>query len=154
MKKADIISGLIGIAIGAYVLLSAMNFPKDLIMKIGPGFYPSFLAGGIIICSLVLIIKAFIGQSIGEYDPITLKNSGIRRVSISIAVIIIYCALLDLLGFIIATIPFIIIFMRMFGKHRIWEYAAVSIGITAGTYLVFEKVLLLTLPAGLLRIIL
>jgi putative tricarboxylic transport membrane protein len=154
VKKADIISGCIGIIIGVYVILKGLTFPADLIMKVGPSFFPNFLAAGLIICSIILLIKAVLGHSIGEYDPISWSNMGIRRVCVAIVYIVVYCAVLKILGFIIASILFVIVFMRMFGKQEWWKYAVYPVAITGGVYLVFEILLKLTLPAGLLSSIL
>jgi putative tricarboxylic transport membrane protein len=154
VKKADIIAGIIGITIGAYVIVKGLGFPEDHVMKIGPSFFPNFLASGLIICSLVLLIKALLGQSIGEYNPITWSNMGIRRICVAIIYIVVYCAVLKTIGFIIASVLFVILFMRMFGKQKIWKYAVYPFAITGGVYLVFEILLKLTLPAGLLSSIL
>lgn len=44
MKKADIVGGLIGILIGLYAIWEGTKMPEDLVMKIGPSFFPNILA--------------------------------------------------------------------------------------------------------------
>jgi putative tricarboxylic transport membrane protein len=78
----------------------------------------------------------------------------VQRVLIALAVMVVYCAVLKPVGFIIATIPFIMFYMFLLGNRKIVQYVWVPAAITLAVYLVFEKVLVLSLPAGLLRSIL
>ncbi|MCE5264535.1 MAG: tripartite tricarboxylate transporter TctB family protein [Deltaproteobacteria bacterium] len=154
MKLADIISGIIGILIGVYVWIKCQSYPEDFVMKIGPGFFPEFLAGGLILFSAFLIIQALLGKSIGTVEKISIRQKGIQRVLLALAGMIVYCAVLKPVGFIIATIPWIMFYMYLLGNRKKLQYLWVPAAITLAVYLVFEKVLVLSLPAGLLRSIL
>ena len=154
MKLVDAISGMIGILIGAYVMIKCQSYPEDFVMKIGPAFFPEILAGGLLVFSTLLIIQALLGKSIGDSQSLSLREKGTQRVLLALAGMIIYCAVLKPVGFIIATIPFIMFYMFLLGNRKIVQYVWVPVAITLGVYLVFEKVLVLSLPAGLLRSIL
>ncbi len=56
MKVADIVGGLIGILVGAFALWEGTKMPTDVVMKIGPSFFPSILGGMLILCSSVLLV--------------------------------------------------------------------------------------------------
>ena len=148
------ISGMVGIVIGLYVLITCRSYPEDFVMKIGPAFFPEMLAGGLILFSALLIVQALLGKSIGDCEKISIRQKGMQRVLLSLAVMIVYCAVLKPAGFIIATIPFIMVFMFLLGNRKIFQYLWVPVAITLGVYLVFEKLLVLSLPAGLLSSIL
>jgi putative tricarboxylic transport membrane protein len=150
VKRIDVISGLIGIMIGAYVLVKCRSFPQDVVMKIGPAFFPEILAGGLIAFSALLVVQALRGKSVGEAQGLSLRDRGIQRVGLALAGMVAYCALLKPVGFIIATIPFIMFYMVLLGNRKPLSYLWVPAAITAGVYLVFEKLLILSLPAGLL----
>jgi putative tricarboxylic transport membrane protein len=154
VKRVDIISGMIGILIGAYVMIKCQSYPEDFVMKIGPAFFPEILAGGLIIFSVLLVVQALLGKSIGDVEKISIRQKGVQRVLIALAVMVVYCAVLKPVGFIIATIPFIMFYMFLLGNRKIVQYVWVPAAITLAVYLVFEKVLVLSLPAGLLRSIL
>ena len=79
MKTADLIGGGTGIALGCFVLYEGSKMPADLIMKIGPSYFPDLLAIGLIIFSLILIIYALRGRSKGLSEPISLSDKGIQR---------------------------------------------------------------------------
>jgi hypothetical protein len=67
---------------------------------------------------------------------------------------IVYCAVLKPVGFIIATIPFIMFFMFLLGNRKKLQFVWVPVAITFSVYFVFEKLLVLSLPSGLLSFIL
>jgi len=154
VKRIDIISGIIGILIGGYVLITSRSFPEDVVMKIGPAFFPEILAGGLILFSALLILQALLGKSIGEAEKLSIHRKGTQRILWALAGMIAYCAVLKPVGFIIATIPFIMFYMFLLGDRKWLSYLWVPAAITLGVYLVFEKVLVLSLPAGLLSSIL
>lgn len=154
VKLADVISGMTGILIGAYVFIKCQSYPEDVVMKIGPAFFPEILAGGLIVFSALLILQALLGKSIGDFQKLSIREKGTQRVLLSLAVMIVYCAILKPVGFIIATIPFIMFFMFLLGNRKILQYVWVPVAITMAVYLVFEKLLVLSLPAGLLSFIL
>lgn len=154
MKLVDVISGMIGIMIGTYVVITCHSYPEDFVMKIGPAFFPEILAGGLILFSVLLILQALLGKSIGDFQKLSIREKGTQRILLSLAVMIVYCAVLKPVGFIIATIPFIMFHMFLLGNRKILQYVWVPVAITLAVYLVFEKVLVLSLPGGLLSSIL
>jgi putative tricarboxylic transport membrane protein len=154
VKLADIIAGIISAAIGVYVLLVCRGYPEDVIMKIGPAFFPEILAWGMVVFSAILIFQAFAGKSLGEFENLDIKQKGVQRIIGAVAVMIIYCIILKPVGFLIVTIPFIMFYMFILGNRSKHQYFWVPVAITLGVYLVFEKVLVLSLPMGLLSSIL
>jgi putative tricarboxylic transport membrane protein len=154
VKLADIIAGIICIVIGVYVLIVCRGYPEDVIMKIGPAFFPEILAWGMIVFSAILIFQAFNGKSLGEFESLDIRQKGVQRIIAAVSVMIIYCIILKPVGFLIVTIPFIMFYMFILGNRRKLQFLWVPAAITAGVYLVFEKVLVLSLPMGLLSSIL
>ena len=63
MKTADIFGGIIGILIGLFALWEGAKMPTDVVMKIGPSFFPNILAGCLILFSIVLLINATRGSA-------------------------------------------------------------------------------------------
>ena len=62
MKTADLIGGGSGIALGSYILYEGSKMPADLIMKIGPSYFPNVLAVGLIFFSLILMYRSYRGE--------------------------------------------------------------------------------------------
>ena len=150
MKTADIVGGLIGMVIGIYAIWEGTKMPPDVVMKIGPSYFPSIMAWLLVIFSVALLINALRGKSKGTLIPLRLSDKGVQRGLITLGATIIYCATLDPIGFIPVSIIFLV-FMAWVLGIRAWRVLLLAPPlITLSVWLIFEKVLHLALPAGLL----
>lgn len=150
MKVADIIGGVVGILIGLYAIWEGSNMPPDLIMKVGPSFFPTVLAGLLIIFSVASIIFALRGKSKGSVEPLKLSDKGVQRGLITLAATIVFCAVLEPLGFIPSAILFLIPMMLLMGNRKPLQLIIAPVLVTFSIWLIFEKLLNLSLPAGVL----
>ena len=150
MKKADIVGGLIGILISVYAIWEGAKMPEDQIMKIGPSFFPNILAGFLILFSLILIINALRGRSKGQVTPFKLSDKGVQRGLITLGATIVFCVSLDPIGFIPTSIVFLVFMMWVMGNRKPLQMALAPTLVTLAIWLIFEKVLNLSMPAGLL----
>ena len=150
MKVADIIGGVVGILIGLYAIWEGTNMPPDLIMKVGPSFFPTVLAGLLIIFSVASIIFALRGKSKGSVEPLRLSDKGVQRGLITLAATIIFCAVLEPLGFIPSAILFLALMMLLMGNRKPLQLIIAPVLVTFSIWLIFEKLLNLSLPAGVL----
>ena len=151
MKTADLIGGGSGIALGSYILYEGSKMPADLIMKIGPSYFPNVLAVGLIFFSLILIVYALLGRSKGESEAISLKDKGIQRALVSLVAIVAYAVLLNPLGYPIVTVLLVSGVMILLGKRRPIQIACVSLATTFVVWLLFAKLLMLSMPMGILE---
>ncbi len=153
MKVPDIAAGSIGAAIGAYVLIQGAKMPVDHIMKIGPSFFPSLLAILLIVFSAYLALKGALSKESGGYERIDFGSFGIWRAIIALALSAAYAFFLKRLGFIPTSILFIAAIMILLGNKKPLVIVLVSIGATAGVYLVFSILLVISLPAGIMSLV-
>jgi len=154
MKVADIIGALIGILIGTYAIWEGTNMPADYIMKVGPSFFPTILAVLLILFSVVLLINALRGKSIGTVEAVNFSEKGVQRGLITLAATIIFCAILDPLGFILSSIIFLVFMMLLMGNRKIKQLLIAPLLVTFSIWVIFEKILNLSMPAGVLADIL
>jgi putative tricarboxylic transport membrane protein len=150
LKKPDIIAGILGLAIAAYVIYTAYYFPEDKVLLLGPSFFPTCLAGGLGVFSLLLLIGALRGRSRPGNDPFNIKDPGVHRAIISLLAIIIYCALLKAVGFIITSAVYLFALMYLLQRRDYLKMAAVSVVVTLLVYGIFNRLLDISLPAGFL----
>jgi putative tricarboxylic transport membrane protein len=160
MKRGDFVAGAIGVAIGGGALFMAADFPADVVMKIGPAFFPDMLAGLFLICSAALMVSAALAKTVPGVveDPppvrgLSLEN-GILRAVVTVIAVIAFVVALRPVGFLITSTVFLTAMMGLLGLRKPVLMVAVSLGITAGVYIIFEKLLGLTLPAGILESVL
>ncbi|GHU28605.1 hypothetical protein AGMMS50256_11280 [Betaproteobacteria bacterium] len=150
MKTADIFGGILGILIGIYALWEGRKMPADVVMGIGPSFFPNFLAGFLILFSAVLLINALLGRSKGSVEPFRLSDKGVRRGLITLGAAIVFCIALEPLGFILTSLVFLVFMMLVLGNRRPLALVVAPPLVTLGIWLVFEKLLSLSLPPGIL----
>ena len=154
MRTADIVAGLIGILIGVYTVWEGSNMPPDLVMKIGPSFFPNILAGFLILSSLALVVTALRGRSKGSVAALRISEPGVQRGLITLAATLVYCILLKPLGFIPTSLAFMVFMMVALGRRKPMTLVAAPWVVTLSIWVVFEKILHLDLPPGVLAALL
>jgi putative tricarboxylic transport membrane protein len=154
MKTADIVAGLIGLLIGAYTVWEGSVMPPDVVMKIGPSFFPNILAGFLILTSLALIVTALRGRSKGSVAPLRVSDPGVQRGLITLAATLVYCILLKPLGFIPTSLAFMVFMMVTLGRRKPMALLVAPWVVTLSIWVVFEKILHLDLPPGVLAFLL
>ncbi len=150
MKKPDIIAGILGIILSIYVIGMAVHFPEDKVLLLGPHVFPIVLSGGLSIACIVLIAMAVRGKSKPSTESFSLKNPGIQRSGITLVATIIYCALLNSAGFILASTLYLLFLMYLLKQRNYVKMITVALGITFAVYGIFRIILEITLPTGFL----
>lgn len=147
MRKSNIISAIIFILLGAYVLIEASTFPElggDQVT--GPEFFPSILAIILIGLSLILFLTS-IGKKedreMGFFNPIVFKTY------LTILGLFAYILILNIMGFILSTIAILFILIRFYGMKSIPKLAIVSVVATFVLYGVFHLLLSVPLPTNI-----
>ncbi|MBS3978114.1 MAG: tripartite tricarboxylate transporter TctB family protein [Syntrophomonadaceae bacterium] len=150
MKKADITAGILGLAIAVYVIREALRFPEDKVLLLGPSFFPTALAAGLGVFSAILLALALLGKSRPAKDTFSLKDPGVQRAFFSLLAVIVYYWLFDVLGFIITSSFFLFGLMYLLNRRDYLRMAAIAVFITLLIYGIFNRLLEISLPAGLL----
>lgn len=153
MRIHDIAGGAAGIGTGLYVLVQGAKMPPDHIMKIGPSFFPNFVATILIGFSVLLVFQGALSRKPGNFDRLDFRSFGLWRALIALGAGAVYTALLRPVGFLPMTILFILALMLLLGARKPLVLALVPLAATAGVWLVFERLLLISLPTGLLSLL-
>ena len=146
MKKAgDVWASLFGIFLGGAVMIASVRLRLGTPTEPQPGFFP-FTAGAILVmlCA-ILLIKAFSGRSEGVE-----AFGELWRPVILIIGLLTYSVVLDVLGYVIATIILSAVVLRVLDTKIGWKLAAISLLLSIGTYLLFDRLLDVSLPDGIL----
>lgn len=73
-----------------------------------------------------------------------------QRVAISIALITAYIVMVPVLGFFTATLVYLVGHMTYLGIRPLWKPVAATLGVLGVLYVLFEFLLRVDLPSGLL----
>ncbi len=146
MRKAgDLWASLFGILLGGAVMIASVRMRLGTPTEPQPGFFP-FTAGAIlVILCAILLIKAFSGHSEGAE-----AFGELWRPVILIVGLLTYSLVLDVLGYVIATIILSAVVLRVLDTKTWWKLAAISFLLSIGTYLLFDRLLDVSLPPGIL----
>lgn len=116
---------------------------------VGPKVFPYGAAGGLLLCSIALILKR--GDSRDKGEPF-LDAQGWLRVAKLLCLLVLFPILLHFIGFPAASLTFLLLMISLFDLDRevpLWKRAAVSLAVTAVLFAIFSYILKIQLPKGL-----
>ncbi len=144
--------GMLLFAIVFYVF--TYHFPSNELERVrgdvGPGFFPRLFLAALAAESLFLILTSTVKiTKYKEYEKQKVKLfQGLPF--IMLALFILYIVLCFLIGYIPATIIYMCLTFYILGVRSIWQLAIISPAITMATYYLFQGLLDVYLPTGIL----
>ena len=143
--KGDLVGGVAFMLAGLAVMAGAVAQKVGTPTEPQPGFFP-FLGGAVIVAlSLALQVQALRGHSSGGQ-----AFGEMRRPAILVIGMAVYAAVLDPLGYVISTVFIGALILRVLGVTSWRVLAVTSVLLAVGTYAVFDRLLGVELPAGVL----
>jgi len=141
--NTDRFLGVTAIAVAAIMLVFGWGLQAPFAYEpVGPRAFPLIAAAIIAFCGVILVIKP------GEADPSQNPMPGRAIVALS-GSLLGYALLFQPLGFVIATTLFMIPIAVIFGA-KWWQGALTGVVLAVSSYLLFDRVLEVVLPSGLL----
>jgi putative tricarboxylic transport membrane protein len=145
MRIADIVTASVLILLGGLVLFDAVRLgfgwggdgPKS-------GFFPFWLA-----LIMVVVCSVIIAQALRDSE----KKSFVSRERLAPVLKVLWPAvaavfLMHFVGLYVASALYMAFYMRWVGRHSWVAVVAIAIGLSVGSFLVFEKWFLVPLPKG------
>jgi len=141
------------VAMAAVLLLGAVaalvegrGLPFGTIAAPGPGFFPRALAVGLAGVAAVLVARAMVA---GRADVTPLAAAGGRiRLAGVVGALFVFTAVLDSLGFVVATFLLMAALFRVVERHRWTIVVAESAATAVVSHLIFKTWLGVRLPPG------
>ncbi|MFB3819986.1 MAG: tripartite tricarboxylate transporter TctB family protein [Candidatus Methylomirabilales bacterium] len=148
MKPVDIISALILFPICAWVFYESGQWP--ILPDLGnPAWIPRGVAALLFGAAVLLLAKALRGGSLTLASR--LEGRDRARVLWVAALTAAWVLVIERLGFITATVPYLFGFVVALGERRWLRVALFAVAVPVATYLVFDRTLNVPLPRGLFR---
>jgi len=148
MRRADIACALVLLFLGGLVLWESLK------LKIGwglngpeAGFFPFWLATGLVVCSAVIAIKAFLDRSSFARQPFVQKGAWVPVIKVTLPAFVMV-GLTEAIGLYPAALIYLAVYMRWIGKHRWITILLVSILLPVASYFIFDKWFLIPMPKG------
>lgn len=126
MKKANLIIGILMIAIAVVVISISAGYPRAEAYGTGapgPGLWPICISAVIIAMSVILIIKSLRIKPENDQKLVFIDTPHLR-VYVSMAVLVVYFLLLKPVGFLLPTLLLVTFFVYWFSKKADPSYKA------------------------------
>jgi len=148
MRTIDILSALCLIPVCLYVFYESGRWP--MLPDLGnPAWIPRGVAVLLFGAALLLLGKALTGRSLTL--PGRLAGADRARVLWVAALTGVYVVIIERLGFMTATAPYLFGFCLALGERRWTRLILFSVVVPVATYVVFDRALNVPLPRGLFR---
>jgi putative tricarboxylic transport membrane protein len=150
LNNSELWTGLLGLALGAFVIWSGLKLKLGTINDPGSGYVLFYT--GILMCLFATFISIAAVTEGGPTFGSRWDDARWTKPVVIIASLIAYSFALDQLGFLIATIPLMLLLLRAIDPVR-WTLA-IPLAILAplGVWWVLKHALLIQLPSGIFEI--
>ncbi len=150
MKRADIIASVLLVILCAFAFSEAESYKNvgAQVVYFGAAFFPQLLCVAIVFCAGLQVAYAVLGKSLRKTEHI--DRRGFARMIIAFFLAIFYWATIDWTGFILATPVFLYVLMEVMGAKGLCKKLGSSIVTPLAVWLLFEKLLIIDLPPGVI----
>jgi len=152
MKLNDGLTGLLLIAFSIALLVHASSFPDLPGQSFGPSVLPSLVAAGLIVCSLIMIVRALRASprhALLEWDEWVSNPRLVGAFASVILAVAFYIAFSDWLGYLVAA-PLALLVVLLACGVRPRASVPLALLVSAGIHYIFYGMLKVALPWGLL----
>ena len=122
---SDLLTGLLFVSLGAFAILYGWNYPAGTAARMGPGYYPTLIACGLILLGAILLGRAFLTQ--GE----AIGTIALRPLLAVLAGTLAFALLVERAGFVLAGIVLVAVVRLADRDFRLIEVAALALGLVA-----------------------
>lgn len=153
MKKGNIIAAVLTMALSIYIIITCLGYPRAEAYGTGvpgPGLWPGVIAGLMFVAALALLIES-LRMKPEDDTPLGMLTDGTKRVYVTMAILVVYVAVLGFVGFIPSTIIMLFIFINWFAKKKPAITLLISVVSTLAVYCIFKFVLNVPVDFGLIN---
>ncbi|MBU3560320.1 tripartite tricarboxylate transporter TctB family protein [Polynucleobacter hallstattensis] len=148
VRAMDVVTALLFIAVGLVVMVGSLKLGASWGAD-GPeaGYFPFYISLIILLSSTVTLYQAAIVNKKKKTESFV-DSEPLKQVMAVLLPAIVFVLGVQLIGIYVASAVYIAIFMVWLGKYPIWKAVAVSVGVSAALYLMFEFWFQVPLPHG------
>jgi putative tricarboxylic transport membrane protein len=144
-NKGDVVGSLFLFFLGIGAVIGAIRLHVGSPTEPQPGFFP-FLGGiSLIVLSTIIFLKGWMGQSENK-----VAFGEVGRPALLLVVMVALVAVLDHVGYVIGTFIASGLILRILNVKSWRTLILTSLCLSIGTYILFDKLLGIELPVGIL----
>ena len=150
MAVCNYIVSILGSLIGGGIMLSASEFPMEFTVNgPGPGFWPFSLGFLMLASAVVLFAYTLFNKEELAGQHVALATAANKRVYMMMALVVVFCILINLFGFYVAAACLIPAIMKLMDYNNKKYIALTTIGTLVFIYLVFGMLLHTQMPESI-----
>ena len=142
-NQRDFWAGILFAAFGIFFIIAAQENELGTAARMGPAYFPTLLGACLTLLGLVCSMK---GLLFGSPDGGRINRFSWRILGLILGSIALFCALLNVTGFIIALAVMITICSAASGEFRTKEVAALIVVLAAACWTIFVYLLGMVIP--------
>lgn len=148
MRNADIVAAVLLLPVCVYVFYESGTWPIPPDMG-NPAWIPRGVAVCLLVAAGLLLVRALQGRSLA----LPARLAGVDRARVLWVAVLtgVHVLLLERLGFIVTTAPYLFGFGLALGERRWGRLAMFAVVVPVAIYLLFDATLNVPLPRGWLR---
>ena len=146
MRKKNLIAILGWFLVTGYVCFKSIELDLGTLTNPGPGFMPFLWASALGILSIFLLVKEF-NQTEKEFGG---GAAGWTKIIMILVGIVLYAALISKLGYLLTTFLTMVLFFKVTDSRKWLLVLLNSFLTTAVSYIIFEILLEIKFPKGIL----
>ena len=147
----DRIIGALTLVLAAVYLYATAQIPAlEIGDPLGPKAFPVLLGGGLIAAAILLFIETL---KKGRAPRAARPRENLRHLWFIAGVTLwtaLYFGLFDRAGYLVATATYLLVLMAVFNRRKWLANSLTSVLFAVGSYVLFVKILGVTLPVGVL----
>jgi putative tricarboxylic transport membrane protein len=144
-NQTDVIGSLFLLLLGIGAVIGALRLHLGSPTSPQPGFFPFFGGISLVVFASIIFLKAWFGQ---KQEQVALGEIG--RPALLLGVVILLVVVLDRLGYVIGTLIATGLILRILNVKSWRVLILTSFCLSIGTYVLFDKLLGIELPVGIL----
>lgn len=156
--QRDLVAGFFLLGFSLFFFILTYHFPefgysleqRPRTVGLGPTFMPRLVLGALAVESLVLISSFFRARKRTAQPAEELKPLWHPKTVIMFGAFLLYVYLATLVGYTLSTLVFLALSFLVLGVRKVWLLLVIPPALTFGVYLLFERLLGVSLPSGTL----
>ena len=150
MKKADMITGVILLALSGFVIQETWRMPPSATFGPSAGFLPFWLGVVLAVFATILFVSAWRRPATEkDNNSIFPGKQALFAITLTLVGLAVYILLIEVVGYLVDTFLFIVFLMKVVEREKWPLTLMVAVGTTAVLFLTFQFLLKITLPSNM-----
>ena len=144
----NLVGAVLTLGLGTYMIVSAFGFGFGAPSKPGAGLFPALIGGVLVLLGAIWLSQTLLGHVRREDEPSRLDRGGVIKITVTIAVVLSFALLVDLLGYQLTMLAAVAALLTFVAKAKWWVTIIIAVVFSFGTFTLFDYALGVPMPVS------